>query len=147
VDPSELSSGQGIGVPASSTASTDVHGFANSKLHLAAIGGDVQVSACVAPGNAPCQIFFVTAVPPSILHLETVGGTIQAIVAGGAFKPVTVRIVDLATPPHPILAASVTFQAVASRPARGPVPVSIGGIILMKNPPPVIVSSSRLLVS
>ncbi len=137
---------KGSGTLASSSASTDSHGFASSSLQLAALPGDVQVSACVAPGNAPCQILFVTAVPPSMLRLEPVAGNMQSVRAGQSFQLVTVRVTDSETPSHAVLAANVTFQAVVSRPASAPPPVSIGGIIITKNPPPVIVSSSRLLV-
>ena len=63
-----------------------------------------------------------------------------------SFKPVTVRVVDSAIAPHPVLGANVTFQVVVSRPATTPPPVSIGGIIIGKNPPPVIVSSSQMSV-
>ena len=137
---------KGSGTLGSASAGSDGQGLAKSTLHLAAIGGDVQVSACVAPNNTPCQIFFGAAVPPSMLRLEPVGGSVQSIAAGGSFQPVTVRVADSATPSHTVLGASVTFQTVVSRPASAPPPVSIGGIIISKNPPPVIVSSSRLLV-
>ena len=106
----------------------------------------MQVSACVAPANMPCQIFFVTAVPPSMLRLEPVAGSAQVLPAGRHFQPVTVRVVDSAVASHPVLGANVTFQVVVSRPATAPPPVSIGGIIIGKNPPPVIVSSSQTSV-
>ena len=137
---------KGSGTLGSSSVNTDGQGFANNVLHVAAIGGDVQVSACVAPGNTPCQILFVTAVPPSMLRLEPVAGTVQAIASGQSFRPLAVRVTDSALAPHSVLGASVTFQVAVSRPASAPPPVSIGGIIITKNPPPVIVSSSRLLV-
>jgi hypothetical protein len=54
---------KGSGPLSSASPASDPNGFANTTLHLAALGGDVQVSACVAPGNKPCQIFSVTAVP------------------------------------------------------------------------------------
>ncbi len=109
-------------------------------------GSDASTYLNVSADGGTCQILFASAVPPSMLHLEPVGGTGQAIAAGGAFKPVTVRAIDSAAPPHPVSAAGATFQSVVSRPVSGPVTVSIGGIIVMKNPPPVIVAWSRLLV-
>ena len=137
---------KGSGTLSSASSTSDVNGFASTTLHLAAIAGDVQVSACVAPANLPCQIFFATAVPPSMLRLEPVAGSVQFLPAGQHFQPVTVRVVDSAIAPHPVLGANVTFQVVVSRPATAPPPVSIGGIIIGKNPPPVIVSSSRTSV-
>jgi hypothetical protein len=137
---------KGSGTLSSASPLSDPHGFANSMLHLAALGGDVQVSACLAPGNKPCQIFSVTAVPASALRLQPVGGSVQILPVGQGFQPVMVRVIDSATPAHPVLGANVTFQAVVSRPVVGPPPVSIGGIIITRNPAPVIVSSSRLAV-
>jgi hypothetical protein len=40
----------------------------------------------------------------------------------------------------------VTFQVVVSRPVTAPPPVSIGGIVVTRNPVPVIVSSSQVSV-
>ncbi|MBZ5653053.1 MAG: IPT/TIG domain-containing protein, partial [Acidobacteriia bacterium] len=137
---------KGSGTLGSASINSDVNGFANTTLHLAAIAGDVQVSACVAPANLPCQIFFVTAVPPSMLRLEPVAGSVQLLPAGRSFQPVSVRVIDSAIAPHPVLGANVTFQVVVSRPTAASPPVSIGGIIIGKNPPPVIVSSSQITV-
>jgi hypothetical protein len=81
-----------------------------------------------------------------MLRLEPVTGGVQVLPAGQHFQPVTVRVVDSAIAPHPVLGANVIFQVVVSRPATAPPPVSIGGIIIGKNPPPVIVSSSRASV-
>jgi hypothetical protein len=137
---------KGSGTLGSASASSDVHGFASSTLHLAAIAGDVQVSACVAPANLPCQIFSATAVPSALLQLQPVGGGVQVLPAGQSFQPVVVRVTDSAIPSHPVLGANVTFQVVVSRPVTAPPPVSIGGIVVTKNPVPVIVSSSQVAV-
>ena len=122
---------------------TDINGLANTILHLANVGGDVQVSVCVAPANLPCQIFSATAVPSSALRLQPVQGTSQMLPVGQPFEPVTVRVTDSSTPDHPILGANVAFDSVVSRPAPAPLPISIGGIVITRNPAPVIVSSSR----
>jgi hypothetical protein len=104
----------------------------------------VQVSACAAPANMPCQIFTATAVPPSMLRLEPVGGSVPVHPVGQNFQPITVRVLDSTIPSHPVLGASVSFQVVVSRPASAPPPVSLGGIVITKNAAPVIVSSSRV---
>ncbi len=137
---------KGSGTLSFSSSTSDASGVANNTLHLAALAGDVQVSACVAPANKPCQVFFAAAVPASMLRLQPVGGSIQVVPVGQNFQPVTVRVSDSATPSHPVLGANVTFQVVVSRTAPAPPPVSIGGIIITKNPPPVIVSSSQASV-
>jgi hypothetical protein len=135
---------KGAGTLSSASAVGDTNGFANSTLHLAAIAGDVQVSACVAPANQPCQIFSATAVPASALHLQPVAGSTQILPVGQSFQPVTVRVTDSATAAHPVLGAGVTFQVVVSRPTLAPPPVSIGGVIVIRNPAPIIVSSSQM---
>ncbi|HEX3352378.1 MAG TPA: IPT/TIG domain-containing protein [Terriglobales bacterium] len=138
---------KGSGALSSSAASSDSNGFAKSTLHVASLAGDVQVSACVAPANKPCQIFSATAVPASFLQLQAVGGSVQIRPVGQAFQPVTVRVTDSAIPTHPVLGANVTFQVVVSRPVAAPAPVSIGGIVITKTPAPVIVSSSQFSVA
>ena len=101
---------------------------------------------CVAPANKPCQIFSATAVPPSSLRLQPVGGSTQILPVGQTFQPLTVRVTDSATPAHPVLAANVTFQVVVFRPTPVTPPVSVGGIIITRNPAPIIVSSSQMSV-
>jgi hypothetical protein len=116
---------KGSGTLGSASANSDANGFASSTLHLAAISGDVQVSACVAPANLPCQIFSATAVPASLLRLAAVTGSVQTLPAGQSFQPITVRVTDSAIPTHPVIGANVTFQVVVSRPATAPPPVSM----------------------
>ncbi len=139
---------KGAGTLSATTVAGDVNGIASTALHLAAIAGDVQVSACIAPANLPCQIFSATAVPAAGQRLQPVAGSTQTVPIGQLFQPVTVRVTDSAIPPHPVAGASVTFQEVASRPASGsaPAPVSVGGIIVSRNPAPIIVSSSQASV-
>lgn len=137
---------KGSGTVSVASPMSDANGFARSTLHLAAIAGDVQVSACLAPGNKPCQIFSATAVPATMLRIEPVAGTIQVLPAGQSFQPVSARVIDSAIPPHPVLGASVTFQIVVSRPANAPPPVTIGGIVITRNPAPIIVSSSQVSI-
>jgi hypothetical protein len=135
---------KGSGTLSTASATADVNGIASSALHLAALAGDVQVSACVAPANKPCQIFSATSVPAAGTRLQAVAGSTQILPVGEHFQPLTVRVTDSATPAHPVLAANVTFQVVVSRPLPAPPPVSIGGIIVTRNPAPVIVSSSQI---
>lgn len=70
---------KGSGTFSAGSALTDSNGYASSTLHVAAISGDVQVSACVAPANAPCQTFYGTAVPVSALQLQALAGTSQVM--------------------------------------------------------------------
>ncbi|HLB89706.1 MAG TPA: IPT/TIG domain-containing protein [Terriglobales bacterium] len=130
----------------STTATTDVNGYSNTTLHLSALAGDVQVSACVGPGNSPCQSFNGTAVPASALQLHPVAGNIQLVPVGQIFQPVTVRVTDSSTPPNPVVGAGVAFQSVISRSAPAPPITSLGEITITRNPTPVIISSSQVSV-
>ncbi len=130
----------------STTATTDVNGYSNTTLHLSALAGDVQVSACVGPGNSPCQSFNGTVVPASALQLHPVAGTIQLVPVGQIFQPVTVRVTDSSTRPNPVLGAGVAFQSVISRSAPAPPIISLGEITITRNPMPVIISSSQVSV-
>jgi hypothetical protein len=78
----------------------------------------VQVNACVAPSNAPCQQIYFSLVPPSSLNLQPTSGGGQ-ISAGHSFQPIVVRAVDSASPPDPVLGAIVTFQSTVMRPESG----------------------------
>ena len=106
---------KGSGTFSSATVITDANGYASSNLQVVTVAGDVQISACVAPANAPCQIWSATAVPVSALQLQPVSGTTQVLGVGTIFAPVTVRVTDQATPPDPVLGASVFFQSVVGR--------------------------------
>jgi hypothetical protein len=128
------------------TSTTDGNGFSSTTLHISVLAGDVQVSACVGPGNNPCQSFAGTAVPASALRLVAVAGNNQIVTVGQSFQPVVVRVTDSASPPHPVRAVSVGFQSIVARAAPTPSGVSVGGIIITRNPMPVIVSSSQALV-
>jgi len=129
-----------------STTQTDINGYSTTTLHISAMAGDVQVSACIGVNNNPCQSFYGTAVPTAALRLQAVSGNNQIVSVGQIFQPVVTRVTDSDAPPHPVLAASVTFQSIISRTAPAPPPVSLGGIIITRNPMPAIVSSSQTVV-
>jgi len=134
---------KGAGTLSVSSAATDVNGYAKTTLHLAALGGDIQVSVCAAPANQPCQIFAGTAVPASAMRLQPVSGSQQDIAATQIFQPVVARVTDSSTPANPVFGATVIFQSVVSRPAPPSTPITIGGIIVKRNPAPIIISSSQ----
>ncbi|GAC1428687.1 MAG: hypothetical protein NVS1B11_11260 [Terriglobales bacterium] len=114
---------KGSGMFSAGSAVTDTNRYASSTLHVTSISGDVQVSACVAPGNAPCQTFYGTAVPLSTLQLQALAGTSQVMAAGHVFQPVVVRVTDSFVTPHPVTGARVIFQfAIGRLPENAPVP-------------------------
>jgi hypothetical protein len=137
---------KGSGSFSSATVITDVNGYATSNLQLATVTGDVGVSACVAPGNAPCQIWNATAVPVSALRLQPVSGNTQVLGVGAGFEPVTVRVTDQATPPDPVLGASVFFQSVVGRSPDGQPILWIAQSGISQPTIPVILAQSQLTV-
>jgi hypothetical protein len=76
---------------------------------------NVQLSACVAPADNPCQTIYANAVVPAMMNLQPVAGAAQ-MVSGITFQPLTVRVTDSSMPPNPVQAAGVLFQSTVLRP-------------------------------
>jgi hypothetical protein len=89
---------------------TNSQGYASVTLTLTNFTSNVQISACIAPGNKPCQTISGNAVAAGLLNLLAVSGAGQ-VVMGTAFQPLAVRVTDSSTPPNPVLGASVGFQS------------------------------------
>jgi IPT/TIG domain len=104
----------GSGTLSATSALTNSNGYATVTLSLAQISSLVQISACVAPANAPCQTFYATPVAVSALNLQPVSGGGQ-VSSGQAFQPVVVRVTDSSSPPNPVLGATVTFLTTVMR--------------------------------
>jgi hypothetical protein len=133
----------GSGTLSSSSAITNGDGYAGVMLTLTNLAAQVQVSACVAPSNSPCQSFYVTMVAASLLKLEPVAGAGQAITLGQPFHPVVVRVTDSASPPDPVLGARVVFQTTVMRPAASAPAGSSGGDTAGNPSLPVILSVTQ----
>jgi hypothetical protein len=103
--------GIGSGTLSPASVATDGDGYARSTLHVSNLTADVQGTVCLAPGNNPCQTFYVLQVASSVLKLQPVSGGLQTIRLGGTFQPVGVRVTNSATPPNPVTGARVTFQS------------------------------------
>jgi IPT/TIG domain len=112
--------GSGTVSPANST--TDGDGYARSTVRVSNLAADVQGTVCLAPGNNPCQTFYVVQVTASALKLQPVWGGLQTIRVGDPFQPIWVRVTNSATPPNPVMDARVTFQSMMFLP-DAPVPV------------------------
>lgn len=138
---------RGSGTLGASNVVSDKNGYANTALHVSALAGDVQVTACVEPGDNPCQTFHGTATPSSQLRLEAVSGSAQVVILGQDFQPITVRVTDLATPPDPVLGAGVVFESLIGRPDQDGTSVPTGGDgVITQDPMPVILASSQSTV-
>jgi IPT/TIG domain len=107
---------QGTATMSSSNAVTNSTGYATVTLNVTQLSSLVEVSACVAPSNAPCQIFYGNVVPQSLQQLQSVAGAGQ-VSTGQAFQPVVVRVTDSSSPPNPVMGATVTFQTTVMRTA------------------------------
>jgi hypothetical protein len=105
----------GSGTLGAASAATNSSGYASVNLTLTQITAETKVSACVAPNNAPCAIFYADPVALSQQRLQPVSGADQ-VSTGQAFQPIIVRVTDSATTPNAVIAAPVVFQSTVLRP-------------------------------
>lgn len=104
----------GSGSLSAPSTQSKASGYATVTLTVTQLAATVQLTACVAPGNAPCQTIYVNPVPLANLMLWPVSGSGQ-ISTGQAFQPVVVRVTDSASPPDSVSAASVLFLTTVMR--------------------------------
>ncbi len=132
----------GPGTLSAASAQTNSSGYATVTLSVTQLAALVQGSACVAPTDAPCQVFYLNPVLRSNQHLQPVAGAGQ-VSTGQAFQPVVVRVMDSSSPPNPVLGATVGFQTTVLRPGGSP-PAGGDGETNSTNPAmPVILSVSQ----
>jgi hypothetical protein len=105
----------GSGTLGTASAATNSSGYASVNLTLDQIAAETKVSACVAPNNAPCAIFYADPVPLSQQRLQPVSGAGQ-VSTGQAFQPIIVRVTDSATQANSVIAAPILFQTTVLRP-------------------------------
>ena len=137
--------GQGSGSLSAPSAVTNSQGYASVTLTLTNFVSSVQVSACVAPANAPCQTISGNAVAAGLLQMNAVAGQGQ-VVAGTVFQPLTVRVTDSSSPPNPVLGASVLFQSAVMRPPGDGLSLTSGESAAGQTGTPVILSESQATV-
>ncbi len=109
-----------------SSATTNSSGFATIQAQITNQSADVQVSACVAPNNSPCQTFTMFSTPPSLWTLETVSGSSQVVPSGQAFQPLVMRVTDGSSVSNPVMGVNVTFQTTLARVPENGMPVVLG---------------------
>jgi hypothetical protein len=102
------------------SATTNASGFAAITASFANLSINVQVSACVAPNNAPCQTFTLFATPPSLWTLETVSGSSQAVPSNQPFQPLVMRVTDGSSADNPVMGVNLTFATTIARPSANP---------------------------
>jgi hypothetical protein len=133
---------QGSGSLSSTSAVTNSSGYASVNLTVTNFTVSMQLSACAAPGNNPCQNISVNAVAAAVMNLQAVAGAGQ-VVTGAAFQPLTVRVTDSSTPPNPVLGASVLFQSTLLRPAGNDLILTPGDPTVTQPGLPVFLSASQ----
>ncbi len=84
----------GTATIAPASATTNVNGIAAATVSVSSLAADVNISACVAPGNAPCRTLVIHPVAMSGMSIQRVSGDQQVINVGDSFAPVSVRVVD-----------------------------------------------------
>jgi hypothetical protein len=136
---------QGAASLSSASAVTNSNGYVSVTLTLTNFTANVQLSACVAQGNSPCQNISANAVAAAMVNLQAVAGAGQ-VVTGMSFQPLTVRVTDSSTPPNPVLAASVLFQSTVLRPAGSDLMLTPGDPSVTQTGMPVILGASQTTV-
>jgi hypothetical protein len=110
----------------SGSGTTNASGFATITAQLTNQSADVQVSACVAPNNSPCQTFTLFSAPSSLWTLETVSGSLQIEATGQSFRPLVVRVTDGSLAGDPVMGVSVMFKTTLARVPENVMPVILG---------------------
>jgi hypothetical protein len=108
------------------SATTNGSGFATITAQLTNQNADVQVSACVAANNSPCQTFTLFSTPSSLWTLETVSGSLQFVPTGQSFQPLVVRVTDGSLAADPVMGVNVTFKSTLARVPENGMPVILG---------------------
>ena len=131
----------GSGNLSAASTVTGATGYATITLSGTNITVAVQGVACVAPGNSPCAVFNAYPVPLAQQVLQQVSGSGQ--ISTGALQPVVVRVVDMASSPHSVVAAPVIFLTTVMRPG-GMVTGRGSGVLSSGNPAmPVILKVTQ----
>jgi len=108
------------------SGTTNASGFAAITAQVTNQSADVQVSACVAPNNVPCQTFTLFSTPSSLWTLETVSGSLQFVPTGQPFQPLVVRVTDGSLAADPVMGVNVIFKITLARVSENGMPVILG---------------------
>jgi len=106
---------RGSATLSASNATTDNSGYATSSAHLVNHSSEVQVTACVAPDNKPCQTFTLFASPASLWTLQAVSGSLQVVPQGQPFQPLVLRVTDGSSPANPVMGVAVLLDTTLAR--------------------------------
>jgi hypothetical protein len=137
---------EGTALLSAGSATTNSSGFAAITANLTNQNANVQVSACVAPNNSPCQTFTLFSTPPSQWTLETVSGSSQVVLTGQTFQPLVMRVTDGSLAANPVMGVTVSFATTLARisPDAG---AGNGMPIILGSSQPQVVSTQSGLAS
>jgi hypothetical protein len=135
-----LSSPTITGCTLATPAITNSSGYATVTLSVSNLEANLQLTACVAPANSPCENTYITQVAAPQLNLHPVAGGQQTL-SGSTFQPLTVRVTDSSSPPNAVLGANVLFQTTVMRPAGGGFILAVGDSTTTQTGVPSILSS------
>lgn len=136
--------GTGVIAPASST--TGSNGIAGSMVSVTGIMSDVNISACVAPANAPCRTLLIHPVADADLRLQKIGGDAQVVTVGQNFAPLVLRVTDASG--NPVIGVPVHFDIHAMQAVGDPIQITNGEVVTTHySDPATLLSSSVTLVS
>jgi hypothetical protein len=110
---------KGSGTLSAATGPTNSTGYATTTLAVSQFSSLVQMTACVAPANTPCQTVYANPVAASQLRLQPIAGAGQ-ITTGSTFQPVIARVTDSSSPANAVLGAPVLIQTTVLRPVNTP---------------------------
>jgi hypothetical protein len=137
-----LNSGSATFSPASSQ--TDSRGIAATSISVAALATDVNISACVAPDNAPCRTLIVHPVLSNALDVQRVSGDQQLVSVGESFAPVSLKIVDANA--NAVSGVPVEFLIDVYRAPNDTVRVVNGEAVTFTRDEPVVLTTSAITV-
>jgi hypothetical protein len=106
---------QGTASLSASSVTTNNSGFATVSANLRNLNVAVQVSACVAPNNSPCQAFNLFSTPATVWTLEAVSGSSQFVLTGQTFQPLVMRVTDGSAAENPVMGVTVSFATTLAR--------------------------------
>jgi hypothetical protein len=130
----------------SGSATTNGSGFATIVANLTNQNADVQVSACVAPNNAPCQTFTLFSTPASLWTLEMVSGSSQVVPTGQPFQLLVMRVTDGSLTANPVMGVNVTFATTLARVSPDSGGQQDGDSVVGGNGMPILLGSSQAQV-
>ncbi len=135
-----LNSGTATIAPMSST--TDSRGVATTTVSVANLTREVNISACVAPENAPCRTLIIFTVATSSLSLQKVSGDQQVITVGQSFASVSVKVLDSGG--NAVSGAAVEFHTDVYKAQNEAVRIVKGESVTWQQEEPVVLATSTV---